>query len=105
MSVIVTGIFTLLLLYIFTFPAKGLIRFFADFISENMNHVPFLEGFVKSGSAIIKVDRNIANIAEQKRAIRAKWLLSGIITGIIFYPLLGYIIFWVCCVLLGSDQD
>jgi hypothetical protein len=102
MSVIFTSILMLCVLYGFTFPAKGVIRFLADFISENMNHVPFLAPIVKSGSAIIKVDNNIADISEQKRAIRSKWLLSGIITGIFFYPFFVYTIVWVVCVLLGS---
>jgi hypothetical protein len=102
MTVIINAFVILFFLWIFTYPAKGIIRFLADFISDHMNHVPFLSSIVNSDFAIMKADRNDANIAEQKRAIRAKWLFSGIITGIFFYPFLGYVIFWVFCIFFGS---
>jgi hypothetical protein len=88
-------------------PVIALMRFLADFISENMNDWPFLPWlFVKPSTGYIKSKFGYASPEELRHAVRVTVIISGIITALFFPRLLVPVIIWVLAIsLLVSCVD
>lgn len=80
-------------------PVIALMRFFGDFISENMNNLPFLSWlFVKPSTGYIKGKFGYASPEELRHAVRVTVIISGIITALFLPRLLVPVILWVLAI-------
>ncbi|MEG4498928.1 hypothetical protein QUB05_17500 [Microcoleus sp. F10-C6] len=81
---------------VLVWPTIALMRFLADFISENMSNWPFLPWlFVKPSTSYIKGKFGYASAEELRHAVRVTVIICGIITALFLPRLLIPVIIWV----------
>ncbi len=80
-------------------PIITLMRFLADYISENMDDWPFLPWlFVKPSTGLIKGKFGYASPEELRHAVRVTVVMAGLITALLLPRLLLPVIIWVIAI-------
>lgn len=80
-------------------PIITIMRFLADYISENMGDWPLLPWiFVKPSTGLIKGKLGYASPEELRHAVRVTVVIAGLITGLILPRLLLPVIIWVMAI-------